>query len=100
MKEKFEIPLSYNYIGVFIGVEGRHMKQLCSKYKASVQLGEKVDGGKRRRPRYIHATGDTIPVTISHKAEDTVNVNGLKEELLKRAKTVNESREKHLSNVI
>ena len=94
--ESFELPLSASYIGVFVGSEGKHIKELCSKYKVKVHLGEEKG---RRRGRYVHLTGDTVKVTVSYKSEDNPDVRGFKEEMLKRAKEVSLSREKHLSDV-
>lgn len=92
----FELPLSSSYIGVFVGSGGKHLKELCSKYKVKVHLG-----GERRkgRGRYVHLTGDTVKVSISYESNDNPDVNGFKEEMFKRAKEVSLCREKHLANV-
>lgn len=94
--ESFELPLSSSYIGVFVGSGGKHIKELCSKYRVKVHLGE--ERGKRRG-HYVHLSGDTVKVTVSYKSEDSPDVSGFKEEVLKRAKEVSFSREKHLSCV-
>ena len=94
--ESFELPLSSSYIGVFVGSKGKHLKELCSKYRVKVHLGEER---KKGRGRYVHLTGDTVKVTVSYESEDNPDVTGLKEEMLKRAKEVSHSREKHLANV-
>ena len=39
-----------------------------------------------------------MKVTVSYGLEDNPDVNGFKEEMLKRAKEVSHSREKHLAN--
>lgn len=100
LKEQFELPLSSSHIGVFMGTGGKYMKQLCSQYGVSVHLGEENEGERRKKgPRYVFATGDTVKVTVYWSAETKVHIDGFKEELLKRAKVVKQSREQHLSNV-
>ena len=96
LKEKFEVALSPSNVGVFVGTGGKYIQELCSKYRVKVHLGEEGSSGKGRGQRLI---GDTIKVTVSHKAEDKADVEGLKEAMIKRAKDVNISREKHMENV-
>ena len=109
LKEHFNLPLSSSYLGVFLGTLGKHVKPLCTQYKVQMHLGEEGDSegqggvGRRRRGRwnqkYIQTSGDTIKVTVCSKPEDKVDVEGFKEEMVKRAKAVTESREKHQKNV-
>ena len=110
LKEYFNLPLSSSYLGVFLGTRGKHIKPLCTQYKVQMHLGEEGDsegqGGVARRRRgrwnqheYILTSSDTIKVTVCSKPEDKVDVEGFKEEMVKRAKTVTESREKHQKNV-
>ena len=68
---------------------------------SSESQGDGLPGkrGRGRRKQYIQSTGDTIKVTVCSKPEDKADVKGFKEQLLKRAKTVTNSREKHQENV-
>lgn len=96
VKESLELPLSSVYLGVFLGSKGKHIKPLCSQYGVSMHLGEERQG-KRRQFEYI--SGDTVKVTISCKAGDNADLEGFKEQLLKRANTVNQSRKEHQAHV-
>ena len=101
-KECFDLPLSSSYLGVFLGTQGKHIKPLCSQYKVQMHLGEEnVKGQSRRgmRQQYVQSSDDVIKVTVCSKPEDKADVEGFKEQLLKRATAVSESREKHQENV-
>ena len=97
-KERFELPLSGGHVGLLLGSGGNFIKQLCSKHKVSVHLGEESKEGPKKRG-HTYLSGDTIKVTVSHVPEEKADVEGFKEELMRRATAVNESRKKHTSNV-
>ena len=109
LTECFKLPLSSNYLGVFLGAGGKHIKPLCNQYKVQMHLGEESvsesssQGGGRKRggrgKQYIHLSGDAIKVTVCSKPEDKPDVKRFKEELVKRAEIVTKSREKHQENV-
>ena len=86
-----------------MGSGGRYIKEMCSKYRVSVRLGEKTQGGggERRWPHrsYTYATGDKVKVTINWSGETKVEIERFKEELLRRSKVVKEKREQHLASV-
>ena len=107
-EEQFEIPLSTDNIGVFVGSGGKYIKEVCSKYGVRIRLGEKTQGGgggggQMRVPRHSHtyAIGDKVKVTVywSDETKDLVEIERFKQELLGRAKAVKEKREQHLANV-
>ena len=67
-----------------------------------MHLGEEnVKGQSRRgmRQQYVQSSDDVIKVTVCSKPEDKADVEGFKEQLLKRVTTVSKSREKHQENV-
>ena len=101
-EEQFEIPLSTNNIGVFMGSGGRYIKEICSKYGVSVRLGEKSQGGRGERVphrSYMYATGDKVKVTVNWSGDTKVEIEGFKNELLRRSKVVKEKREQHFASV-